>query len=104
MKAWEKFLVSDTRHHFGGRQRIYKFPNGFGASVIPEYIITDDEQYDEHLNPEDDNKMKPKKGWWEIAVLDSSGELCYDTDITDDVLRNQCDPDVDNILGKISRL
>ena len=48
--------------------------------------------------------MKPKKGWWEIAVLDSSGELCYDTDITDDVLRNQCDPDVDNILGKISRL
>jgi len=104
MKKWEEFLESDTRHHLGGRQRIYKFPNGFGASVVSEYIITDDEQYDEHLDPEDTNKMKPKKGWWEIAVLDSSGELCYDTDITDDVLRNQYDPDVDNILGKISRL
>ena len=46
-------------------------------------------------------------GWqcfWEIAVLDSAGELCYDTAVTDDVLRQQCDPDVDNILGQISRL
>ena len=31
-------------------------------------------------------------------------ELTYDTPITDDVLRHQTDPDVDNILGQIKRL
>ena len=104
MKHWDQFLESDTEHHYGGRQRIYQFPNGYGASVIPEYDITEDDQYDEHLDPEDNNKMKPKKGFWEIAVLDSAGELCYDTEVTDDVLRRQNDPEVDNILGLISRL
>jgi len=103
MKAWEEYLVSDKPHHVGGRQRIYKFPNGFGASVIPEFDVSIDEQYDEHLNPEDNRKMVPKKGWWEIAVL-FEDELCYSSPITDDVLKNQCDPDVDNILGQISRL
>ena len=48
--------------------------------------------------------MKPVKGWYEIAVLDYDGELCYNTEVTDDVLRHHCDPDVDNILGQISRL
>ncbi len=104
MRKWEEFLQSDTKHHYGGRQRIYQFPNGFGASVIPEYIISEDDEYDEHLNPEDSHKMKPSKGFWEIAVLDSTGELRYDTVVTDDVLRQQCDPDVDNVLGQISRL
>jgi len=104
MKHWEQFLESDTEHHYGGRQRIYQFPNGYGASVIPEYDITEDDEYDEHLNPEDISKMKPRKGFWEIAVIDSTGELCYDTEVTDDVLRQQCDPEVDNILGQISRL
>ena len=47
--------------------------------------------------------MMPKKGFWEIGVF-YNGELCYDTPITDDVLRHQSDPDVDNVLGKISRL
>lgn len=103
MKAWQEFLESDNPHHLGGRQRVYKFPNGYGASVIPEYEITIDEQYNEHLDPEDQRKMLPKKGWWEVAVL-YEGDLCYHTQITDDVLKNQCDPDVDNILGQIYRL
>ncbi|MDA8956874.1 hypothetical protein N9H30_00730 [bacterium] len=104
MRHWEKFLQSDTKHHFGGRQRIYQFPNGYGASVIPEYEILEDELNEEHLDPEDTAKMKAIKGRWEIAVLDGAGELCYETEVTDDVLRHQCDPDVDNILGQISRL
>lgn len=103
MKHWEEYLVSDKPHHYGGRHRIYSFPNGFGASVIPEYDISMDEQYDEHLDPEDNRKMLPKKGWWEVAVI-VDGEPCYTTPITDDVLRHQSDPDVDNVLGKISRL
>jgi hypothetical protein len=47
--------------------------------------------------------MMPKKGFWEVAVF-KDGELCYDTEITDDVMRHLNDPDVDNILGQIKNL
>jgi len=47
--------------------------------------------------------MTPVKGKWELAVF-WDGELCYDSPITNDVLRNLNDPEVDNYLGQISRL
>jgi len=107
-KWYEEYLESDTPHHngvWGGRQRIYKFKNGYGASVIPEYVERVIDEYEDHENPEKPvlGDMMPKKGFWEIGVF-YNGELCYDTPITDDVLRHQSDPDVDNVLGKISRL
>jgi len=34
----------------------------------------------------------------------NEGELCYDTEITGDVIGYLNDPEVDNILGQISRL
>jgi len=63
------------------------------------------DEYEDHENPEKPvlGDMMPKKGFWEIGVF-YNGELCYDSPITDDVLRHQSDPDVDNVLGKISRL
>lgn len=108
MKHWEEYLVLDEPHHkgvWGGRQKIYKFPNGYGASVIPEYIDREVKEYEEHENPELPvlGLMKPKKGFWEIGVF-YNDQLTYDTPITDDVLRHQADPDVDNILGQIFRL
>ena len=107
-KWYNEFLESDEPHHngeWGGRQRIYKFENGFGASVIPEYIEVNIDEYSENDNPEAGlvGYMKPKKGFWEVAVF-YNDELCYDTDITDDVMRHLNDPEVDNVLGKISRL
>ena len=45
-----------------------------------------------------------KKGLWEMAVLDSEGSLCYDTEITDDVLGHLNDPEVDRYLRMISQL
>ena len=51
MKAWEEYLVVMYQGScLGGRHLIYKFPNGFGASVIPEFDVSIDEQYDEHLD------------------------------------------------------
>ena len=80
-----EYLI-ETNRHMGGKQKVYKFPNGYGASVIQH------KGYYEY-----------KKGLWELAVL-WHGELCYDSGITEDVMGHLNDPEVDNILGKIFRL
>lgn len=81
----KEYLI-ETNKHNGGIQKVYKFPNGYGASVIKGPYT-----------------YGGKKGLWEVAVL-FHGELCYDTEITDDVIGHLNDPEVDNILGKIFRL
>ena len=48
---------------------VYEFENGYGASVVKH-----------------DFSYGGKKGLYEIAVLDSTGDLCYSTPITDDVV------------------
>ena len=56
-----------------GIQNIYKFPNGYGASVVQH-----DMSYGSH-----DNK-------WELAVIyfysENQWDIVYDTPITDDVV------------------
>jgi|TARA_R110001592_G_scaffold316901_1_gene593528 hypothetical protein len=108
MRNWIDYLIEEKPHHdgaWGGKHRIYKFENGYGASVIPEYIERNIDENDEHEDPEANflGYMKPKKGFWEVAVF-YNDELCYDTHITDDVLRHLNDPELDDVLGKISRL
>jgi|TARA_R100000482_G_C5109413_1_gene139723 hypothetical protein len=48
---------------------VYEFENGYGASVVSH-----------------DVSYGGDRGLYEIAVLDSKGDLCYDTPITDDVV------------------
>lgn len=97
--GWQKdFLVKEIPHldgTWGGTQRVYAFPNGYGASVIPEYkeLTTKNGRY----------RRAPIKGSWEVAVL-FGDELCYTTPITDDVIRRLNDPQVDDILIKIRNL
>ena len=62
-----RYLV-ETNDHYGGIQRIYKFPNGYGASVIRH---KGSYGYDQ--------------GLWELAVLEDD-KLCYSTDIANDVI------------------
>jgi hypothetical protein len=52
-----------------GVQHVYKFENGYGASVVKH-----------------DFSYGGKDGLWELAVLDSDDELCYHTPITQDVI------------------
>ena len=52
-----------------GYQLLYKFDNGYGASVVKH-----------------DYSYGGKKGKYELAVLDKNGDLCYDTPITSDVI------------------
>lgn len=75
----------------GGTQQVYQFPNGYGASVVRGPYT-----------------YGGKDGKFEIAVLKFGDgvryKLCYDTEITDDVLGHIEPSDVDGILHKIQEL
>ena len=75
----------------GAVQKLYKFTNGYGASVVKgEHTYGGDE------------------GLWELAVLafDTNGDfsLCYTTPITSDVEGHLSDDKVEELLAKIEAL
>ena len=72
---------------FNGVQKVYKFPNGYGASVIKH-----------------DHSYGGSEGLWELAVLGTDGELTYETPITSDVIGWLTDEDVDGLLSQINEL
>lgn len=88
-------LVSETQHRrLSGTQRIYRFRNNYGASVItdPGVVL---------------GFLDGSEGDLELAVLVWRGEdylLCYDTPITDDTIRGLTEEDVQRYLQLISQL
>ena len=63
------------------------FENGYGASVVRhEY------------------SYGGKDGLYELAVLNSDGELCYDTPVTNDVIGYLRPEDVTDVMAKIQQL
>ena len=86
-----KFLTQNSKSPLIGTQKLYSFPNGYGASVVKhEYSYGGD------------------KGLWELAVINNISEdgfdICYDTPITDDVIGFLNDPEVDRLLYLIRDL
>jgi hypothetical protein len=85
--------VEDKVHpaEMGGTQKIYKFDNGHGASVVQ---FPGSYGYD--------------RGLWELAVIELEGEddwsLTYETPITSDVEGYLEWADVENLLDRISEL
>jgi hypothetical protein len=79
----EKFDMPELN----GYQLVYKFDNGYGASVVKH-----------------DMSFGGRKGLYEIAVLDNGGDLCYDTHITNDVVGNLTMGDVEQYLAEISMI
>ena len=75
-------FVSEKNTYYGKNQTKYSFPNGYGASVISGEGIRQ----------------------FEVAVLEADGSLCYDTEITDDVIAGLGVEGVYKILDKISHL
>lgn len=68
-------------------QKIYKFDNGYGASVVCSL-----------------GTYGSKDGLFEVAVLDRDGQIAYNTPISGDVI-GWCDfADVADILNKIKAL
>jgi len=70
----------------GGVQKIYNFDNDFSASVIRHSFSYGNED-----------------GLWELAIL-YKGKLTYETYITDDVIGNISEEEVQKILIKIKNL
>ncbi|MBY4669629.1 hypothetical protein K6W12_03155 [Burkholderia multivorans] len=74
----------------GGTQKLYRFENGFGASVVQhEYSYGRD------------------AGLWELAVIRFDGDewhLEYGTEITDDVIGRLDWNEVEGLLSRINAL
>ena len=81
----------ESRPHNGGVQYMFKFDNGYGASVIKT-----------------PTSYGGRNGLWELAVCKCyehyGWHLCYDTPITDDVIGYLKDEDVMEYLKQIKEL
>ena len=86
MKEGQPTLEVQT-HSNGGIQKLYKFRNGMGASVV--------------MFP---GSYGFEKGLWELAVLDPWGNITYDTPITSDVIGYLDENMVNIILERIKKL
>lgn len=84
-------LVSERSHpvpEVGGRQRIYRFKNGKGLSVVNSPVL--------HSYP----------FAWEVAVISGVDEegnfegLCYETELTDDVEVFSTDEETNEFIQK----
>ena len=79
--------VDVTRPINGGIQHEFKFPNGYGASVVRH-----------------DFSYGHEAGLWEAAVLGVGGHLTYLTPITDDVVGHLDDVGVEKFLDAVAAL
>lgn len=86
-----EYLIN-THEHLGGMREVYKFPNGYGASVVVGGLVTS------------------HRGEWniELAVLyfdeEGSYNLTYDTPITSDVEIFKDEQSLEETLVAISKL
>ena len=87
MKAFKDLEFVEHPSHIGGVQARIQFENGYGASVVKsEYTYGG------------------KDGLYELAVLDSDGNLTYATSVTDDVIGYLRPEDVTDVMAKIQQL
>jgi hypothetical protein len=87
MTMFQTFLDRTTTF---GTQKIYKFPNGYGASVLRGPY-----------------SVGGAAGLFELAVMEFDGDeysLCYSTQITDDVIGYLSESDVEELLSQIAAL
>lgn len=83
---YNEYLIADRKRN-SGIQKIYKFENGRGASVVSHSYSYGGE-----------------KGLYELAVLDEYGNLDYTTPITNDVIGWLTWEEVIELLRKIKEL
>jgi hypothetical protein len=84
------YTVYKQKPLLGGLQKLYRFDNGYGASVIQHGTSYGNES-----------------GLWELAVVTWNVDkynLNYDTDITNDVIGHLTLDDVEEILARIDKL
>jgi hypothetical protein len=88
---WWYAIEYDVAAFFGvdmnDYKQVFKFDNGYGASVVCNGMSYGNEE-----------------GLFEVAVLDKSGNIAYDTPVTDDVVGWLDFAEVADILNKIKEL
>jgi hypothetical protein len=87
MKTFKDLEFIPHSTGMGGVMSRIVFDNGYGASVV--------------CTP---HTYGGDKGLYEIAVLNSSGEITYATSITDDVIGYLRPEDVTDVMEKIQQL
>ena len=90
MSKHTQFIDGPHPNDSSGTQRVYRFPNGYGASVVRFRF-----------------SYGADRGLWELAVLkfrDSDWDLTYDTPITNDVIGHLSESDVESTLDQIAAL
>ena len=87
MKTFKDLEFIPHSTGMGGVMSRIQFENGYGASVVcTPYTYGGD------------------KGLYELAVLDSEGNLTYATSVTDDVIGYLRPEDVTDVMEKIQQL
>lgn len=82
---YKKYLVSISNYGFGLRY-VFLFENGYGASVVKNIF-----------------SYGNTRNLFELAVL-KDGQICYETEITDDVIGYLTNRQVLRILERIKNL
>lgn len=82
---YKKYLVSISNYGFGLRY-VFLFENGYGASVVKNIF-----------------SYGNTRNIFELAVL-KDGQICYETEITDDVIGYLTNRQVLRILERIKNL
>jgi hypothetical protein len=85
-----KFVPHPVMGDNDGIHALQFFPNGYGVSVV---------RFPGSYGYED--------GLYEVAVLKGTVddyELCYDTDVTDDIIGHRDEIDVENIMEEVETL
>ena len=80
------FPINDAPFMVGKKARMH-FDNGYGVSVVSHTY-----------------SYGGKRGLYEIAVLDSNGELTYDTPVTNDVIGYLTEKDVSKVMKEVQEL
>ena len=79
-----------------GSQGLIFFPGGYGLSIV-RFKIPESTVYGSYC----DDKT------WEVAILKGTKnqwEICYDTELTNDVLTYQTEEDINRIIKHVIRL
>lgn len=87
MKTFKDLQFKPHPMHESGIMSRIMFDNGFGASVVKTPYT-----------------YGGKEGLYELAVLDSDGQLTYDTPVTSDVEGYLKEEDVTKLLTQIQNL
>ena len=106
----DQFIITDTdsvveeegRYQISlNQQRIYRFPNNRGASVVRRLQVSPDYRYILWGTYGDEDYL------WELAVLKFEGEdwiIDYDSGITEDVIGYLTEEEVQGYLVRIMAL